>query len=398
MDKRELWLWLVTLPRIFSPKITPLIERFGSVEAIYHAGKQELRGINGIGEAELASLINKDLSKAKKVMEQIETLGAHILCFDDADYPEMLRHLYDPPYVLYVLGERLDWSAMLPISVVGARESTEYGRAAADEICYELAQNGITIVSGMARGIDSVAHRSALRAGAKTIAFLGCGIDIVYPPENNELMRAIAQNGAVMTEFAPGTPPYGKNFPVRNRLIAAFSRGVLVVEAKRRSGTASTAHWALENGKDVFAVPGDVTRENSRGCHHLIKTGGAKLTECAQDILEEYGYELGQIDAPETGAPVYVETELRPNGKKTRLNTEIKNKARPKPDIDDERFRHLDEGQKKIIALLIERNAHIDEICRSASLTASEAGAALTLMELEGLVAALAGKIYTLNV
>ena len=173
---------------------------------------------------------------------------------------------------------------------------------------------------------------------------------------------------------------------------------MLVVEAKRRSGTASTAHWALENGKDVFAVPGDVTRENSKGCHHLIKAGGAKLTECAQDILEEYGYELGRIDAPETAAPVNVDTNVRPSGKKTRLNTAEERPARPKPEIDDERFSHLDEGQKKIIALLIERDAHVDEICRSASLTASEAGAALTLMELEGLVAALAGKIYTLNV
>ncbi|HIV03066.1 MAG TPA: DNA-protecting protein DprA [Candidatus Aphodoplasma excrementigallinarum] len=398
MDRRELWLWLMNLPHIFSPKVGPLLERLGDIEGIYCAAEQQLRGIRGIGEAEIASLLDKDLSRARQIAAQIEGLGAYVLCYDDASYPDALRHLYDPPYVLYVRGERLNWDDMLPIAVVGARESTEYGRQVTDEICYDLAKSGVTVVSGMARGIDSVAHRSALRAGAKTVAFLGCGIDIVYPPENDTLMQAIAQNGAAMTEFPPGTPPYGKNFPIRNRLIAAFSRGVLVVEAKQRSGTASTAHWALENGKDVFAVPGDVTRENSKGCHHLIKSGGAKLAECAQDILEEYEYDLGHMDLPESGRPVIVEKRERPAARSRRPGREEKRVEKKKPSLDDERFAQLDEAQKKIIALLIERDAHVDEICRHASLSAAEAGAALTLMELMGLVTALAGKIYTLNV
>lgn len=398
MDRRKLWLWLMNLPHIFSPKVGPLLERLGDIEGIYRAAEQQLRGIRGIGEAEIASLLDKDLSRARRIAAQIGELGAYVLCYDDASYPDALRHLYDPPYVLYVRGEQLNWDDMLPIAVVGARESTEYGRQVTDEICYDLAKSGVTVVSGMARGIDSVAHRSALRAGAKTVAFLGCGIDIVYPPENDTLMQAIAQNGAVMTEFAPGTPPYGKNFPIRNRLIAAFSRGVLVVEAKQRSGTASTAHWALENGKDVFAVPGDVTRESSKGCHHLIKSGGAKLTECAQDILEEYEYDLGHMDLPESGRPVIVEKRERPAATGRRPVREEKRAEKKKPSLDDERFAQLDEAQKKIIALLIERDAHVDEICRHASLSAAEAGAALTLMELMGLVTALAGKIYTLNV
>lgn len=398
VDKRELWLWLMNLPHIFSPKVAPLLERFGDIEAIYRATEQQLRGIRGIGEAEAASLLDKDLSRARRIAEQVKELGAYVLCYDDAPYPDMLRHLYDPPYVLYVRGERLVWDDMLPIAVVGARESTEYGRQITDEICYELAKSGVTIVSGMARGIDSVAHSSALRAGAKTVAFLGCGIDIVYPPENDALMEAIVHNGAVMTEFPPGTPPYGKNFPIRNRLIAALSRGVLVVEAKQRSGTASTAHWALENGKDVFAVPGDITRENSKGCHHLIKSGEAKLTECAQDILEEYEYDLGHMDLPAGGRPVLVERRQRPAERASRPRRAEKRTESKRPSIDDERYAQLDEAQKKIIALLIERDAHIDEICRHASLSAAEAGAALTLMELMGLVTALAGKIYTLNV
>lgn len=397
MDKQELWLWLTNLPHIFSPKITALFERFGSVEEIYNAKEQDYYGIRTIGEAEIKDLINKDLAAARQAAKTAQQAGAYVLCIDDEQYPSALRRIYDPPYVLYVLGERLDWDNMLAVSVVGARESTEYGRQIADEICYELAKSGVTVVSGMARGIDSASHRSALRAGAKTIAFLGCGIDVVYPPENGELMQAIAQNGAVMTEFAPGTPPYGKNFPIRNRLIAAFSRGVLVVEAKQRSGTASTANWAIENNKDVFAVPGDVSRENSKGCHLLIKTGGAKLTECAQDILEEYAYELEYVEMPHGGEPVIVKENEPPVRRTRRPQQAAKPKARGL-DIYNERFASLDEGQKKIIAVLIEHDAHIDEICRTASMSASEAGAALTLLELDGFVAALAGKIYTLNI
>ena len=397
LENREFWLWLVNLPRIYSSKINKLLDRFGSVEHIYRAEEKEYYGIDGIGKTEIASLLNKDLSKAKEIQDKVEKLGAYILCYDDAEYPAMLRESFDPPYVLYVLGERLDWSSMLPVSVVGSRENSEYGMHMTQEICYELAQHGVTVVSGMARGIDSVAHRSALRAGAKTIAFLGCGIDVVYPPENADLMKAIAENGAVMTEFAPGTPPYGKNFPVRNRLIAGFSRGLLVVEAKRKSGTWSTANWALENGKDIFAVPGDCRNENSKGCHFLIKSG-AKLTECAEDILEEYYYDLSRMGRIEIGEPVVVEKAAAPVRRRKPAVEAPPEPVKMKPELDDARFDHLDEGQKKIIALLIQRDAHIDEICRKASLSASEAGAALTLMELEGLVAALAGKMYTLNV
>ena len=166
MDRRELWLWLVNLPHIFSPKITLLLNYFDSVEAIYRAGERELYGVKGISEAEVASLKDKDLSRARQVAAKLKEMGAYTLCFDDETYPGMLRHLYDPPYVLYVLGERLNWDEMLAISVVGARESTEYGRQITDEICFDLASSGVTIVSGMARGIDSEAHRSALRAGA----------------------------------------------------------------------------------------------------------------------------------------------------------------------------------------------------------------------------------------
>ncbi|MBE7026457.1 MAG: DNA-protecting protein DprA [Ruminococcaceae bacterium] len=405
MSKEQYWLWLVNLPSISSTKITLLLERFETVEKIYQAQKSDFEGIDKIGKREIDALCNKDLAKANEIIKKLDEVGAYTLCFDDKHYPDMLRYCYEPPYVLYAMGEKLDFDKMLFISVVGSRECSDYGIDATDEICTELAQNGVVIVSGMARGIDSAAHRSALKAGAKTVAFLGCGIDVVYPPENDELMQAIAKNGMLITEFAPGTAPYSKNFPIRNRLIGAFSRGVLLVEAREKSGTLITANWALENGRDVFALPGDYNREGSAGCNELIKSGGAKLVMCAEDILEEYVYELENMDMGKYGRaePVFVEVAARKQSKKAHnennsVNNESNKDNKKNIDVNNPRYDVLDEKQKHIIELLANGDMHIDRICRAVDMSASEAAAALTIMELYGFVVALAGKMFTLNI
>ena len=405
MSKEQYWLWLVNLPSISSTKITLLLERFETVEKIYQAQKSDFEGIDKIGKREIDALCNKDLAKANEIIKKLDEVGAYTLCFDDKHYPDMLRYCYEPPYVLYAMGEKLDFNNMLFISVVGSRECSDYGMDATDEICTALAENGVVIVSGMARGIDSAAHRSALKAGAKTVAFLGCGIDVVYPPENDELMRAIAQNGMVITEFAPTTAPYSKNFPIRNRLIGAFSRGVLLVEARENSGTLITANWALENGRDVFALPGDYNREGSAGCNELIKSGGAKLVMCAEDILEEYVYELENMDMGKYGRaePVFVEVAARKQSKKAHnennsVNNESNKDNKRNIDVNNPRYDVLDEKQKHIIELLANGDMHIDQICRAVDMSASEAAAAMTLMELYGFVIALAGKMFALNI
>ena len=413
MSKEQYWLWLTNLPSISSAKITLLLEKFKTPEGVYNAQESDFEGIDKIGKREISALCNKDLARADEILKALQKVGAYTLCFDDEYYPDMLRHCYDPPYVLYVIGERLNWDEMLCISVVGSRECSDYGIEATDEICTSLAEKGIVIVSGMARGIDSAAHRSALKSGAKTVAFLGCGIDVIYPPENDELMRAIAKNGAVMTEFAPGTAPYSKNFPIRNRLIAAFSRGVLLVEAKKKSGTLITANWAIENGKDVFALPGDYNREGSAGCNNLIKIGGAKLVQCADDILEEYVYELENMDIGKYGRaePVYVKQSTRKqtkkvhnderavdNDKKTEDSDRENINKKRNIDVNNPRYDVLDEKQKHIIELLAQGDKHIDEICRAVGMSASEAGAAMTIMELQGFVIALAGKMFALSI
>ena len=400
MSEQKYWLWLVNLPNIHSAKISVLLEKFKTPLDIYNANESDFDGLDKIGKREISALCNKDLTKANEIIKKLDELGAYALFFDDKFYPSALKSCYEPPYVLYVLGEKINWDEMLCISVVGSRECTDYGINATSEICADLADSGVVIVSGMARGIDSAAHRSALAAGAKTVAFLGCGLDIIYPPENEALMQAIAKNGAVMTEFAPGTPPYGKNFPIRNRLIAAFSRGVLIAEAKRKSGTLITADWAIENGKDVFALPGDYNRDSSSGCNFLIKNGGAKLVECAEDILNEYVYELENIDMGRFGKsePVYVEETIRTTKARTHNEEKKTNNDKKNVDINSPRYDTLDEKQKSIIMLLADGDKHIDEICRSVDMSVSEVGAALTIMELLGFVVALSGKMFTLNI
>lgn len=395
MNNREYWLWLTNLRHIYSPQITALLEKFEGVREIYEADYSDYLGIEHIGKKEIASLCDKNMQSSAKISDRLERMGAHTLCIDDEFYPDALRNLYQPPYVLYVYGERLNWNEVFAVSVVGSRKCTDYGIANTRRICTELAHEGVVIVSGMAKGIDTEAHRSALEAGVKTVAFLGCGIDIVYPPENKELMDAIAKNGAVMSEFPLGTGPYAKNFPIRNRLIAAFSRGTLVVEADEASGSLITAGYALENGKDVFAIPGDVGRAMSIGCNSLIKSGGAKLTENADDILSEYEYELANSPNIKNtiSEPIFVRSgEIKISEYTATADTKSK-----KASITDARYDGLDKDSLAVIETLTDGERHIDEICRLTEMKVADVSSLLMLLELEGYVNALAGKRFELN-
>ena len=388
MTKSENWIWLTSLPTMTPGKITRLLERFDTVDDIFDATEAEYRGISDIGSDEISDLCDKSMDRAELILEVVEKFGAYILYYDRADYPSALRYCFDPPYVLYVFGERLMWDRLFCISVVGTRRCSDYGVQITHTLSYDLARNGATIVSGMARGLDGVAHNAALKAGGKTIAFLGCGINIVYPREHDGLMKAIAENGAVITEFMPGTEANSKNFPYRNRLMAAMSQGVLITESPRRSGTHITADWALNMGKDVFAVPGDYDRVNSQGCNELIKSGTAKLVDSAVDILIEYERELTKMG---------IKAENFVIEKKRIVNKEPVSIVK-KASIDDPKYQGLSDNEKKILAVLIESNAHIDEICRKADIAMSDVNAGLVMLELSGLVNQLAGKNFSISI
>jgi DNA processing protein len=265
-----------------------LLERFGSAEAVYNATRSQLEQLRLLPES-IDTIIARDLqARAEAEIRTVRTLDADILLLDDGVYPAALREIFDPPIVIYVKGA---WSICLDqpcVGIVGSRKCSTYGQNAALMLARDLAQRGVTIVSGFARGIDASAHRGALEAGGRTVAVLGTGIDECYPRDHKRLAAEILDNGgALVTQFPLGTPPVSENFPYRNRIISGLSLGVVVVEASENSGSLITARLAIEQNREVFAVPGNITSRNSFGTNYLIKGAGAKLVQQWQDIATE---------------------------------------------------------------------------------------------------------------
>lgn len=270
-----------------------LLDAFGTASAALAAAPADLRGVPGIG-AQLARRIAaaKDEIDVQAELDRCAAHGIRILTDHDDDYPRALREIHDPPAVLYLRGQILPQDA-LAIAIVGARHATHYGITQAERLAGSLARAGLTITSGLARGIDAAAHRGALAAGGRTLAVLGSGLLNLYPPEHAELAEAVVAGGALISEVPPDSPPLAAAFPQRNRIITGLSLGVMVVEASTQSGALISARHAMEQGRDVFAVPGRIDNRMSRGCHGLIRDG-AKLVETADDVLEE----LGPLVAP----------------------------------------------------------------------------------------------------
>ena len=289
---------LAMTPGIGNVKLRSLIEAYGSAEAVWQADRNQLIASGRLSETLCNNLVhtreNKDIDK---LASRWEKTGVQIVSLWDDNYPQLLANTYNPPSLLYYRGTLPSHDKI--VAVVGSRKATPYGRNVCQMLAAELAEAGVVIVSGAARGIDSCAHNGALERGI-TVAVLANGVDISYPPENAKLLARIAESGAVISEYPPGTPPQAGQFPARNRIINGLARGVLVIEAAERSGALITADFALEEGRDVFAVPGSVLSQASKGTHRLIKQG-AKLVDCAQDIFDEYGWsdvhkQTGKID------------------------------------------------------------------------------------------------------
>lgn len=294
MTRFEAFLSLNMAPAMGSMRLKKLLDFFNQPQDILGASPEKLMRVSGIGEAiagQIHSLKKEDLDKE---LELVRRLNLKVITIDDNDYPESLKNISDPPIVLYVKGE-LKKEDRLSIGIVGSRRASLYGLNCAQNFSAQLSGCGLTIVSGMARGIDTSAHRGALKAGGRTIAVIGSGLNKIYPPENQGLSEEIARCGVVISEFPVNTEPLPQNFPRRNRVISGLSLGVLVVEAARNSGALITADFALEQGREVFALPGKVDAQNSFGTNGLIKQG-AKLVSCVTDILEEFN-----LDTPLCG-------------------------------------------------------------------------------------------------
>lgn len=288
-DAKALYgIWLQQVLGFGSHKAALVASRFGSAQALYEAEEAEwwLSGL--FTPKELAKLQQHSLKEAETIQKRCRELGQTVITLEDEEYPARLRAIYNPPAVLYVKGAWPDLNERVCVAIVGTRQATPYGKNLAFQFGMELARAGVTVVSGGALGVDSASHKGALQGGGLTIAVLGCGINTPYLAENIDLRYAISQTGALCSEYPPDTPAAGYYFPMRNRIISGLCQGTLVVEAGRKSGSLITANLALEQGRDVFAVPGDVRSVASCGTNELIKSG-AKITTQVADILEEYG-------------------------------------------------------------------------------------------------------------
>jgi DNA processing protein len=286
LQERDAWLALGLIPEVGAATFHRLVQAFGSAEAVLRAQGEALEQVPGVSRQVARAVGSFPWRDAlHRELRVIETRGLDLLRFGDEQYPELLAVIHSPPPILYLRGT-IQPKDRIAVAIVGSRQASPYGSAMAERVSRELAARGVTIVSGMARGIDAAAHRGTLDAGGRTIAVLGCGLGVTYPPEHAELADRIAAQGALISEFPIFTPPKPSHFPQRNRIISGLARGVVVIEAGLESGALITANYALEQGREVFAIPGQVTSRSSSGCHQLIKAG-AKLTEGWEDIWEE---------------------------------------------------------------------------------------------------------------
>lgn len=361
MSARKYWLGFNLVKGIGPVRLRALRQHFGDLQLAWHASEGELTATGLLDRRTLSGFLQaRQAIDLDKIQRDVDAAGASVLTLDDPDYPSLLRELPDAPPVLYVKGTLLDadrWA----VAFVGTRRATGYGRSVTQELVTSLVQAGITIVSGLALGIDAEAHKAALDAGGRTIGVLGCGIDVIYPPEHRHLAADVVQHGALITEFPPGTPPDGKNFPVRNRVISGLSLGVVVVEAPGSSGALLTADIAADQGRDVFAVPGNITARNSLGTNRLIQTG-AKLVITAGDILDELNL---------TRTPVETRTQMQT--------------VAPSNPTED-----------ALVRCLGDDTLHIDELCQLSGLPIIQVSSALAIMELKGIVQRSEGMHYTL--
>ena len=354
------WVAFTRIPSIGPARARTLEGAFGTMEAAWHATEAELRaaGLDGRVVAQVRE--RRPRIDPDDEMAKLHRQGIGALAWSSPDYPELLKTIADPPPVLFHQG------AFRPedrraVAVVGTRNATSYGREACASLVAALASSGVTIVSGMARGIDAIAHRTALEAGGRTVGVMASGLDMVYPPEHRELARQVAASGVVVSEHPPGQRPSPQTFPRRNRILSGLTLGVLVVEAPHKSGAMWTVHWALEQGREVFAVPGSIFSPASQGVNRLVQDG-AKLVLSPEDVLEE-------LNLSTLAAPVPMPTPTKAVEAAPRRATT----AAQGPEGD-------------LLSLLADEPRHVDEVCRQAGMPITTVSSALTLLELKGLV------------
>lgn len=357
MDARY-WLGFNLVPGIGPVRVRRLLDYFGDLEAAWRADVGDLLRAGVEGKAAESLLHHRKRLDLASELRRVTSLGVSLVTWDDPSYPSRLKEIYGAPPLLYVRGA-LAPQDDLAVAVVGTRRATPYGRQVVERVVRDLVASGVTIVSGLARGIDTCAHRTALDAGGRTLAVLGCGVDVVYPAENARLAADVSERGALVSEFPLGTMPEAANFPARNRIVSGLARGTLVVEAGRKSGALITARFSLDQNRDVFAVPNHIFAPSGEGANRLIQEG-AKLVTSARDILED-------LQLEEVGRQLEMR-ELLP----------------------------VDDLEKALLGYLSDTPKHVDEVCRESFLSISLVTSTLTMLELKGFVRHVGGMTYVL--
>ncbi len=390
------WLRLALVPGVGTAHFIRLLARFRTPSHVFEAPRGMVADLVG---PKLAARIRQyaDTNEAAGQEAAMEEWGASLVTLENPRYPLRLAEIYDPPLLLFVRGS-LPADQEPYVALVGTRRASPYGIRMADRLARELAARGITVVSGMAMGIDAAAHRGALEAGGRTVAVLGCGVDVVYPPQNAQLMEDIAAHGAVVSQFSMGMQPSKGHFPYRNRIISGMSLGTVVIEAPLTSGALITARQAAEQGREVFAVPGQAGTQNAEGPHALIREG-AKLVERVEDILVELELpaaclrgaraDAGEMLPPEDGADAVSARRASRQAAPPKPALEPRPAARREPASPPP-----NDLERAILAALSPDGSYVDEIATSCRLSVSEALSSLTMLELKGLVRQFSGKRF----
>ena len=388
----QYWLWLATRHGLGRRGAALVARHFPSPEAAYFADPASYAAIEGLRDA--APLLDKDLREPEQILRDCYEKGVSILTMQDAAYPARLRSIADPPVVLYCLGSLPDLNEP-SVAVVGTRRASPYGMLQARRMGYTLSRCGCMVVSGLARGIDSSAMSGALSGGAPVIGVLGCGVDVVYPAEGRELYQEVVRNGCLLSEYPPGTGPRPDHFPVRNRILSGLSLGVLVVEAPEKSGALITAAHALDQGRDVFAIPANVDVPSCAGNLRLLREG-AIMARDAWDILQEYARQYPDTlvrrdcsdmhpEAPEQGPPETPAVKKEEDGSK------------PKAYIDlEDQWDSLSRDEQVLEGLLRAGPMHIDALVEGANMSAGRVLASMTLLEVRGIARRQSAKWFSL--
>ena len=414
------WIWFSTRAGLGDHAKRELLSKFQTPEALYEAGENAIRSLKLKSRAE-ESLLDRNLSESEKILAQCRELEIHILTFQDAAYPERLRHIPDPPMVLYYKGQLPDFDALPVIGVVGTRSASPYGLSMAKRMGYEIASCGGAVVSGLASGVDAMAMKGALSAGGCVVGVLGCGVDVIYPASNRALFADTQRYGCILSEFVPGSAPVGKHFPQRNRIISGLSCGVLVVEAPEHSGALITANLAADQGRDVFTVPANVDNPAGKGTNQLLKTGAIPV-ETGWDVLEEYAGQFPDkihrasenirlraypdeiLQAQEYARKRVLRAAQKPKKPVSKPASDHKetkkviDKREDAPYIDlNEKESGLSDDERVILALIKDGRRLVDDVIAESGLSAGMVMASLTLLEVKGLVCRLPGKMIALK-